>query len=278
MTGMSSQMSGLPMQMYAHHLMEHPNHSVHCQAYNTQVTSHHHLPNDYSSYWFPSLTSFNQPAAPRPPPQNTMSSIPANTSSWTNQPYTPPNQLTVPQIQYSLPPTPDPSPIIQGHVSPYQWPLAPTPKNIIPEDIKPGRKCMRCTCPNCQLNSENAVSVDGKRQHVCHFNGCSKTYGKTSHLKAHLRWHQGDKPYSCTWMYCGKSFAKSDELQRHRRTHTGEKRFSCPNCEKKFMRSDHLKKHVKTHENQKRKSAKKESKENLLEATPAQEFLAGYNY
>lgn len=132
---------------------------------------------------------------------------------------------------------------------------------------------MRCTCPNCQLTGGNPISVDGKKQHVCHVKGCAKAYGKTSHLKAHLRWHNGDKPFFCSWIFCGKRFTRSDELQRHMRTHTGEKRFSCPNCDKKFMRSDHLKKHVKTHENQKRKSAKKDAtKENLLKTEP-QEYI-----
>lgn len=60
-----------------------------------------------------------------------------------------------------------------------------------------------------------------KKQHVCHIAGCGKVYGKTSHLRAHLRWHSGERPFVCTWMFCGKRFTRSDELQRHRRTHTG---------------------------------------------------------
>lgn len=52
-----------------------------------------------------------------------------------------------------------------------------------------------------------------KRQHICHIAGCNKVYGKTSHLRAHLRWHSGDRPFICTWMYCGKRFTRSDELQ-----------------------------------------------------------------
>ncbi|CAH2067394.1 unnamed protein product, partial [Iphiclides podalirius] len=111
-----------------------------------------------------------------------------------------------------------------------------------------GKRLMKrvaCTCPNCD-QGENRV-VDRKKQHVCHIPGCNKVYGKTSHLRAHLRWHSGERPFLCNWLFCGKRFTRSDELQRHRRTHTGEKRFECPECSKRFMRSDHLAKHVRIH-------------------------------
>lgn len=108
-----------------------------------------------------------------------------------------------------------------------------------------------CTCPNCKDGGGRGTNLGKKKQHVCHIPGCGKVYGKTSHLRAHLRWHSGERPFVCTWMFCGKRFTRSDELQRHRRTHTGEKKFVCPECSKRFMRSDHLAKHIKTHQNKK---------------------------
>lgn len=96
------------------------------------------------------------------------------------------------------------------------------------------------------LKDPTKISMDDKIHH-CNYPGCTKVYSKSSHLKAHLRRHTGEKPFVCTWEGCGWKFSRSDELARHKRSHSGIKPYQCKICEKKFGRSDHLSKHMKVH-------------------------------
>lgn len=111
----------------------------------------------------------------------------------------------------------------------------------------------QCSWPS-SIPVSSPSSIVAEPKFIPEFNGfqcpypeCGKLYAKLSHVRSHLRRHNGEKPYRCTWGDCEWKFARSDELARHRRSHSGDKPYRCSHCEKRFSRSDHLAKHHKVH-------------------------------
>lgn len=87
---------------------------------------------------------------------------------------------------------------------------------------KSSPKPSNCECRNCKEANDWASRFPGALRppvntHTCDVPGCNKLYGKTSHLKAHMRWHTPKMNYFCEITGCGKCFMRLDEKQEHER-------------------------------------------------------------
>ena len=72
---------------------------------------------------------------------------------------------------------------------------------------------------------------------------CQKKYSHSGSLKAHVRRHEGVKPYVCC--ECQKCFHTSGELRNHQLVHSDYRQYCCGSCGQCFKQAQSVIPHVK---------------------------------
>ncbi|KAM4771558.1 zinc finger protein 513 [Rhinophrynus dorsalis] len=136
--------------------------------------------------------------------------------------------------------------------------LGDTPRFL---DLVLGHRCMPCLTssssagesPPPTVNSNTPtteMASQGQKERVlfpCQLCPFSTHY--SSHLKRHMKTHNGEKPFRCP--HCLYASSQLVNLKRHLRTHTGEKPFRCEHCGFSCSSPGNLKRHQRVHTQEK---------------------------
>lgn len=121
-------------------------------------------------------------------------------------------------------------------------------------DIINGLKLKKASFP-CNKCSSKFYTKDSLVAHMRVHEGnkpfscdiCQASLSTKSHLKIHMRKHNGEKPYCCAT--CKKSFSDQSAFKRHQLIHSDKKHFQCNICKKAYTDSSTYRRHVKEKHN-----------------------------
>ncbi|XP_063297913.1 zinc finger protein 513 [Pelobates fuscus] len=106
-----------------------------------------------------------------------------------------------------------------------------------------------CGSPSPLETTTELASLGQKERLLFPCQLCSFSTHYSSHLKRHMKTHNGEKPFRCP--YCLYASAQLVNLKRHLRTHTGEKPFRCDHCSFSCSSLGNLKRHQRVHTQEK---------------------------
>ena len=86
-----------------------------------------------------------------------------------------------------------------------------------------------------------AIAKKTDNNHLCPFEGCSKTFPCQSALVTHYRKHTKEKPFQCP--FCNLFFTQNGNLKSHMFLHTEERPYTCKACKLSFAQKGALKEH-----------------------------------
>lgn len=126
----------------------------------------------------------------------------------------------------------------------------PVKRKLERQDKQVKKACTQLVCSYCGAMfgrsnhlKEHIRLHTGDRSHMCDV--CGAKFTEASKLRSHLRKHSGEKPYVCE--VCTTGFSWSAALVRHMRTHTREKPYKCPTCERAFADLSTMTRHTRIH-------------------------------
>ena len=98
-----------------------------------------------------------------------------------------------------------------------------------------------------RLKVKSAGKAAEKKEFVCNYPGCGKTFMRNIRLQAHMHMHYGTQPFRCKFANCNKGFAEKQNLLIHELIHKNLKPFSCSQCGKSFRTKGNMNDHERRH-------------------------------